>query len=88
MKYTLQQYKGMAERFNKMSFKDKIKGLKQNTNILTLAADGNWWGVKALDEDIQEQLENDNCEFAIKFEWGSSEMYDLIDIIGIDVTGL
>ena len=86
--FTLEQYIEMAKRFNKMSFFDKIKVIKDNSDILTLASDGNWWGIKTKSKEIQEQLEELNKEFEIENEWGSSEMYDLINLLEIDNTDL
>jgi hypothetical protein len=87
-KYTLSQYEKMAESFNKMSFSEKIKTIQKNKDILTLASDGNWWGVKVKDVEIQEQLYDNNNEFLIEREWGSREMYDLIWVLGIDNTDI
>jgi hypothetical protein len=78
----------MAESFNKMSFSERIKTIQENKDILTLASDGNWWGVKVKDDDIQEQLHDNESEFEIEREWGNSEMYDLISILGIDNTDI
>ena len=86
--FTLREYIQMAGRFNKMSFYDKIKTIKDNSDILTLASDGNWWGVKVKDKKIQEKLFNSELEFNIENEWGSSEMYDLINLLEIDNTDL
>ena len=83
--FTLEEYKQMAERFNKMSFRNKIVTIQNNSDILTLASDGNWWGVKAKDKEIQEQLED---EFEIEKEWDSSEMYTLVDLLGIGNTDI
>ena len=78
----------MAKRFNQMSFREKIKTIRNNSDILTLASDGNWWGVKVKDKSIQEQLfENDN-QFEITNEWGSREMCDLVSILGINNTDI
>ena len=81
MNYTLEQYQEMVERFNKMTFYQKIKTIRDNPSILTLASDGNWWTVKVKDEDIQEAL----CDngFEIENEWGSSEICDLVALLGI-----
>lgn len=87
-KYTLEEYVAMAERFNKMSFSNKIKTVRENTDILILGADGNWWGVKVKDKEIQEQLEYNDNIFRIENEWGSSEMYDLIILLGIGLTDI
>ena len=73
----------MSERFNKMSFREKIVTIQKNSDILTLASDYNWWGVKVKDKEIQEQLEDEGCQFDIEKEWGSSEMNELIDLLGI-----
>lgn len=61
-KFSLEQYTEMSDRFNKMSFYDKIKTIRDNSDILTLASDYNWWGVKVKDKEIQEQLSDT--------EWG------------------
>ena len=87
-KYTLEEYVSKAERFSKMSFANKIKTVRENTDILILGADGNWWGVKVKDKEIQEQLEDNDNIFRIENEWGSSEMYDLVDLLGIGITDI
>ena len=86
--FSLEQYRQMAERFNKMSFRDKILTIQKNSDILTLASDGNWWGVKVKDNEIQEQLYDNEWQFNIVNEWGSSEMFDLVDLLGIGNTDI
>lgn len=86
--FTLEEYKQMAERFNKMSFRNKIITIQNNSDILTLASDHTWWGVKTKDKEIQEQLEESEDEFRIENEWGSSEMHTLVDLLGIGNTGI
>lgn len=86
--FTIEQYRQMAKRFNQMSFYDKIKTICDNSDILTLASDGNWWGVKVKDNDIQEELFDNEEQFNIKNEWGSSEMHDLVNLLGIDNTDI
>ena len=73
---------------HKISKLPKIKTIKENTDILTLAADGNWWGVKAKDKEIEEQLSELEENFIIENEWQSNEMHDLIFILGIDITDI
>ena len=87
-KYTYEQYVGMADRFNKLSFSMKIKTIMDNTDILTLAADGNWWGVKVKDEAIQERLYDEEKQFNIENEWQYKQMYDLIALLGIGITDI
>ena len=87
-KYTLEQYKEMAERFNKMSFRDKIITIRDNSDILTLASDYNCWAVKVKDKEIQEELYDKDWLFTITQEWGYREMSELIDLLGIGNTDL
>lgn len=86
--FNIEQYRRMSKRFNKMSFYDKIKTIQDNKNILTLASDGNWWGVKVKDVEIEEKLREKEEQFDIEFEWGVTEMCDLIRILGIDNTDI
>ena len=81
--FSLEQYKKMSEHFNKMSFREKIVTIQKNSDILTLASDYNWWGVKVKDKEIQEQLEDEGYQFDIEKEWDSREMNELIDLLGI-----
>jgi hypothetical protein len=86
--FSLEQYKKMAGSFNKMSFRDKILTLQKNNDILTLASDYNWWGVKVKDKEIQEELDDSNCQFKITQEWDSNEMNELVSILGIGNTDI
>lgn len=86
--FSLEQYKQMAERFNKKSFREKIVTIQQNSDILTLASDHNWWGVKVKDKDIQEQLDDEDCQFTITQEWDSNEINELVDLLGIGNTDI
>ena len=87
-KFSLEQYRQMAERFNLMSFRDKIITLQKNTDILTLAADYNWWGVKVKDAEIEEQLREKGWQFGIENEWDCHNMFDLIDLLRFDITDI
>jgi len=86
--FTLEQYQRMAIKFNKMNFRDKIKTIIDNKDILTLASDHNWWGVKVKDEKIQDQLFDTETGFNIENEWQASEMMDLIYLLDIDNTDI
>ena len=86
--FSLEQYKKMAERFNKKSFREKIVTIQQNSDILTLASDYNWWGVKVKDKDIQEQLYDEDCQFTITQEWDSNEINELVYLLGIGNTDI
>lgn len=86
--YNLEQYRQMAERFNKMSFREKIITIQSNKDILTLASDGNWWGVKVKNKEIQEQLYDNEWQFNIENEWGSREMSILVELLNINNTDI
>ena len=61
---------------------------QDNTDILTLASDGNWWGVKVKNNEIEEKLYELGENFNIENEWGYREMADLINFLGIDNTDI
>jgi len=87
-KFTLEQYIKMSESFNKMNFTDKIKTIKDNSDILTLASDYNWWAVKLKDKEMQIELTEEDIEFEIENEWCYDEMNSLISLLGISNTDL
>lgn len=87
-KYTIEQYRQMAKKFNQMPFFYKIKTIQENKEILTLASDGNWWVVKVKDNEIQEYLFDNEEQFNILNEWGISEIMDLVLLLGIDNTDI
>ena len=84
--FSLEQYKQMAERFNKMSFRNKIITLQQNSDILTLGSDHNWWVVKVKNKDIQEELYESETSFQIENEWDCHEMFELVNLLGLENT--
>lgn len=84
----IETYTELSKIFNKLYFKDKIKFLIQNKDKLTLAADGNWWGVKVTNSDIQEMLEEKEITFSIENEWQASQMFDLIDLLDLKITDI
>lgn len=86
MKYTLEQYIEMSKKFNKKTFVEKIKTLIENPNLLILGCDHNWWVVKVIDKEIQEELEQIDEVFQIENEWGSNEMDDLVFLLGLKTT--
>lgn len=85
MKLTIEDYIEMAKHFNQLSFRSKIMYLSENKDIITLGADYNWWVVKANDDEIQEQLYESDNNFRIENEWGSEEMYILVQILGLKI---
>ena len=85
--FTLKHYVRMSEIFNRMSFYDKINIVKNNSDIITLASDGNYWGIKIKNKEIWEQFKED-YDFKIEREWNSSEIHDLISLLGMDNTDI
>ena len=83
MKYDLKEYLEMAEEFNSMRFSNKIIWLRDNPELAMLGSDHNYWRVKLVDREMEEDLEELGVEFKINKEWDSSEIDDLISIIGI-----
>ena len=84
-KYTYKQYVEMSVKFNGMPFKQKIQTLMNNKDILRLGGDGNCWGVRVVDDAINEKLFDENNEFVIENEWRSERICDLLGLLGIDV---
>lgn len=86
-KYTFEQYVEMSERFNNMSFANKIKTLVNNSDLFGLANDYNWWWVEILDEEIKDVLEENNITFVVPNEWGESEMIVLLQELKVNLVG-
>jgi len=84
-KFTLEDYEMMSSYFNRLSFKNKILYLQEHKDVLSLGADGNWWVVKVNDEYIQEELYESDKHFRIENEWGSLEMFNLIELLGLKI---
>ena len=87
-KFSFDQYKKMSIRFNKMTFADRVKTIQENSDLFTLASDGNVWGVKIKDKEIEELFDENDLQFEIEREWGSREMYGLIFLLEMELTDL
>ena len=85
---SLEEYKKWSKEFNQLSFEDKIKTIKENSDLLFLACDYNWWFVKVKDKQIQEQLEDSEQNFYIGNEWSWEQMIHLLNLLGIPVKGI
>lgn len=86
--FTIEQYKRMALKFNKMDFAEKLKCLNENSDILTLANDHNWWGVRPIDKKVRESLEEQDIYFDIEREWSDKEVTALLGLTKITQSGL
>ena len=79
MMYTEQQYKTLAEKFNKMSLLQKILTIKQNPSIFELYTDGYNWRLR---------LENGAQELGLDllFEFSSFKlMKDIFSLSDISI---
>ena len=85
--YTIEQYKRMSDKFNKLSFSEKIKAIKES-KLLTLESDHNWFGVSVIDLNMKKILEDEGIVFNIENEWDSSEIHDLIFMLNIPHRGM
>ena len=84
--YTLEDYREFAKHFNSQSFINKIKILKDNSDILQLGSDYNWYNIQVKDKDIQEELHDTETGFHIKNEWGYREVLELLNLLDISIT--
>jgi len=57
MKFSVEQYKTLSDRFNKMSFLQKLVTIKQNGDIMELYTDGYNWRLRL--EEPAQKLELD-----------------------------
>ena len=76
----------MSERFNKMSFEEKIKVLIDNSDILQVGNDGNHYNIQVVDREIQEELDDLDEVFYIENELSDRHIVSLMMILGIKVT--
>lgn len=82
MKYNLEQYQKLAERFNKMSFLQKIITIKQQPELMILEVDdcSNFF-LRLNDEDAMNQEIDLLFEFPQDFSAQAfKSLFDLIDI--------
>ena len=74
--------KELEQKFNKLSFKNKISYLR-NSEDLVLASDHNWFRVFLKNPDEERAYEDVLC-FEIEGEWDSDEIHDLLDLLHVD----
>lgn len=80
MKYTAEQYKTLAERFNKNSFLGKVILIKQNSDIFTIESDGYNLALRLEHEAMNLELDR-LFEFPSQFDFNSlRDIFKLIDI--------
>ena len=82
MKYTVEQYKILAERFNKQTFLGKLVLIKQNSTIFRIVSDG--YNVRLRLEEEAQKLELDLLfEFPTFLEY--SHLKDIFSLADINI---
>ena len=85
MKYSIEQYKVLAERFNKQSFLGKLILIKQNSTIFRIESDG--YNVRLrLEEEAMELNLDSYFSFPEFFEY--SHLKDIFSLGNINVKEL
>ena len=85
MKYTVEQYRTLSERFNKMSFLQKIVTVKNNSDVFTLESDGYNFRLR-LEEEAQ-KLELDLL-FSFPEFLEFSQIKDIMSLIDLKIKEL
>lgn len=87
-KLSFDEYRLMSIEFNRLTFANKISYLIENRDVLQFLSDCNWWTVHVKDEEMDNLLSEYDITFDIENDWGSSEMCDLVGLLGIDISDL
>lgn len=86
MTYNEQQYKTLAERFNKMSFLQKLITIKQNSEIFYIETDGYNFRLRLVDESAMKNGFDDYFSFPGFLEF--SHIKDIFSLGNIAVKEL
>lgn len=87
-KLSFNEYRLMSIEFNRLTFSEKIKYIIKNKDVLRFLSDCNWWSVHVKDEEMDNLLSDYDITFDIENDWGSSEMCDLVGLLGIEIGDL
>lgn len=85
MKYTAEQYKTLAERFNKQPFLGKLIHIKNNPDIFTIESDGYNMRLR-LEEEAQKAELDLLFEFPEFMEF--SHIKDIFSLVNIKIKNL
>jgi len=86
MKYNEAQYKTLAERFNKMSFLQKLITIKQNSEIFYIETDGYNFRLRLQDQEAMKSGFDEYFSFPEFLEY--SHLKDIFSLIDIKVKNL
>ena len=81
MKYTEEQYKKMAEKFNNFKIQGKLLTIKNNSDIFKLEEDNGWYMLRLHDQEAMDK----ELDFLFEFpnELSSRDIYELFLLAGI-----
>lgn len=86
MKYSLEQYKTLAERFNKMSFLHKLITVKNTKELFEIETDGYNVRLRLLDEDAM--VNNIDSYFLFPEFLEYSHLKDIFSLSDINIKEL
>lgn len=73
MVFSHEQYVEMSKRFNKLNFAEKVKIIKENSNLFYLESKADWITLRLVDETAQERGDD------LLFNWSNSK--EDVDIV-------
>lgn len=73
MGFTTEQYSEMSKRFNKLNFAEKVKIIKENSNLFYLESKADWITLRLVDEEAQERGDD------LLFNWSNNK--EDIDVV-------
>ena len=86
MAYTVEQYKTLSERFNKMSFLQKLITIKNNDTLMYIETDGYNVRLRFFDKEVMERGDDLLFSFPEFFEY--SHLKDIFSLGNINVKEL
>lgn len=86
MAYTVEQYKTLSERFNKMSFLQKLITIKNNDTLMYIETDGYNVRLRFFDKEVMER--GDDLLFFFPQFLEYSHLKDIFSLGNIDVKEL
>ena len=86
MRYTVEQYRTLAERFNKMSFLQKLVTIKNNDTLMYIETDGYNVRLRFFDKGFMERVDDLLFSFPQFLEY--SHLKDIFSLGNINVKEL
>ena len=86
MAYTVEQYRTLSERFNKMSFLQKLITIKNNDTLMYIETDGYNIRLRFFDKGVMERGDDLLFSFPQFFEY--SHLKDIFSLADINIKDL